>query len=184
LYAIGKSAVIVQAHYGNWEWAGMGLDLVAPHKTIAVYKPLNNTKIDRIVKKMRGKFGIELVEMKRAPRRILKQTEPTLSILIADQTPFRTDIEYKTQFLNQLTPVFLGPEKIAKFAKQDVLYLHSKRIKRGHYEIELIPVSKASDELALFEITNRHLKILEDIIKEKPADWLWSHRRWKYQNHK
>ncbi|WP_448634902.1 hypothetical protein [Pedobacter panaciterrae] len=32
-----------------------------------------------------------------------------------------------------------------------------------------------------FEITRLHTQFLEEIIKDEPAYWLWSHRRWKHK---
>jgi KDO2-lipid IV(A) lauroyltransferase len=31
-----------------------------------------------------------------------------------------------------------------------------------------------------YAITEKHVRMLEDFIKEAPEYWLWSHRRWKY----
>jgi len=31
------------------------------------------------------------------------------------------------------------------------------------------------------EITEKYMRKLETIIKKKPEDWLWAHRRWKFK---
>ena len=49
-------------------------------------------------------------------------------------------------------------------------------------EAELI--CEGPEGLKPFEITNRHVHILEELIREEPAYWLWSHRRWKHSYEK
>ncbi len=49
-------------------------------------------------------------------------------------------------------------------------------------EAELI--CESPEGLKPFEITNRHAAILEDLIREEPAYWLWSHKRWKHSYEK
>jgi KDO2-lipid IV(A) lauroyltransferase len=57
----------------------------------------------------------------------------------------------------------------------------TRRIKRGHYltTCELLCASPAAT--AEGKITRLFMQKLETSIREKPADWLWSHRRWKHQ---
>ena len=45
-------------------------------------------------------------------------------------------------------------------------------------DIELI--CEDPNSMEPYEITNRHVQILEDLIREEPQYWLWSHRRWKH----
>ena len=54
-----------------------------------------------------------------------------------------------------------------------------KKIKRGYYEFEYIVVEAEPTKTQLGDITKAHTQVLEDTIKEDPAGWLWSHRRWK-----
>jgi len=55
------------------------------------------------------------------------------------------------------------------------------RRRRGHYEVEFRklgepPYEKDSDQRML----ERYIGELEQMIREAPSDWLWSHNRWKY----
>ena len=71
LYAKGKSCIIVTAHYGNWEWPSV-LGDCTNYKSLAVYKPLSNKPLDRLLIQMRSRFGWELVPMNQAIRAIFK----------------------------------------------------------------------------------------------------------------
>ncbi|HYW96559.1 MAG TPA: lysophospholipid acyltransferase family protein [Bacteroidales bacterium] len=180
-FAEGKSVVAIAAHYGNWEWL-QGLTGSIPHKPIAVYKPLNNGDMDRVLTQQRSRFGAELVSMRdiiRTLRRYHREKQPTLSMYISDQSPVWEEIQYWMPFLNQSTPVYLGPEKIAREFGMAVVYLRMHVVRRGYYEVEIIPVTGDARREKDHVVTNRHVNLLEKTIMEKPEYWLWSHRRWK-----
>ncbi|PLX01850.1 MAG: hypothetical protein C0595_13200 [Marinilabiliales bacterium] len=54
-----------------------------------------------------------------------------------------------------------------------------QRVKRGFYELELTVLADNPKELKDGEVTARLAAKLEEVIKKKPENWLWSHRRWK-----
>jgi len=183
LYSQGKSIVGVTAHYGNWE-IFITLPLFSPHTTLCVYKPLNNKFFDREFYKMRAKFGEVPVTMNDAYRAVLKfNRNHTLTILglISDQRPPVKSSNYWTTFLNQETPVFLGPEKIAKKLNAAVVYTHVDKIKRGKYLLIPTLLYDEVKNCKEYEITEAHLRLLENYIREKPEYWLWSHKRWKHK---
>ncbi|MCH8904364.1 MAG: lysophospholipid acyltransferase family protein [Bacteroidetes bacterium] len=176
----GKSIIAVSSHYCNWELGGFSIALNANHQLLAAYLPLSNKYFDNLVNKMRKKFGAILVEPERIARAMVEHKENlTISVYIADQAPLHSDQAYWTTFLNQDTPVFTGPEKIAKLVDSPVVYLYMQRIKRGYYTIEVIAINDKPRETEENETTEKQLRVLENIIKERPENWLWSHKRWK-----
>ena len=177
----GISVVAVAAHYGNWEWL-QSLAQNIRHKPIAVYKPQNNKDMDAVLNRQRSKFGAEIVSMRdiiRVLRQYNRQKKPTLSMYISDQSPVWEEIQYWTMFMNQLTPVYLGPEKIAREFGMAVVFLKMHVISRGCYEVEIIPITEDASLEPEYAITEKHLHLLQETIREKPEYWLWSHRRWK-----
>ena len=105
----------------------------------------------------------------------------TLYGFIADQTPAKSQIRYYTTFLNQETPVFLGVEKIAEKYDMSVVFANVQKIRRGYYEITMELLFESTTGLPEYEVTEKHVKRLEDLIREKPEYWIWTHRRWKYK---
>ena len=181
LYKKGLHCIAVTAHYCNWEYYA-GTCGKTPYNIMSLYKPLSNKYIDRLLTRIRTKFGADLVPMSGALRAIVKyKREGTLTVsgFIADQTPVRQYIQYWTTFLNQDTPVFLGVEKVAKQTKQAVIFLKMLPVKLGFYEIEVIKLYEDVSNLPDYEVTEAHVRLLEKIIQEKPEYWLWTHRRWK-----
>ncbi|MEJ2882178.1 lysophospholipid acyltransferase family protein [Pedobacter sp. GR22-6] len=178
----GQSVIGILGHYGNWELNALRFSQLFSEKRIIVYKPLNNKFFDNLMISMRSRFGATLVGMKQTMRKLTQyRHERTMTVLVGDQTPARAEVTYFTDFLNQPTAVFLGVEKLAKLTNSVVVFCDIRRIKRGYYRCSFIPLfnnPKSTDE---YEITNKHVKYLEEVIRQQPQYWLWSHRRWKYK---
>ncbi|MEA1886108.1 MAG: lysophospholipid acyltransferase family protein [Bacteroidota bacterium] len=179
----GRSTIAVFGHYGNWEWV-ISLPLSIKYKVLAAYKPLTNKYFDRYFLKFRSQYGFELVPMARTGRVIYRYEEAginTLTGLVADQTPPASEIQYWTKFLNQDTPVYLGIEKLSQKFNMAVVFFHIDKIKRGFYEVTPEIITDEPSGYKPYELTEKHVKLLEEQIKTRPELWMWSHRRWKHK---
>ena len=105
----------------------------------------------------------------------------SLYAFITDQTPPKADIKYWTQFLNQETPVYLGAEKIAMKFNMAVVFFNIRKTGRGKYILKPELLFDDCSGLADHDITEAHVRKLEELIVNKPEYWIWSHRRWKYK---
>ncbi len=101
--------------------------------------------------------------------------------LVADQTPAQAEIRYYTPFLNQETPVFLGIEKIALKYDMSIVFFNVRKIRRGFYNLTFELLFERTAGLPEYKVTETHVKRLEELIREKPEYWIWTHRRWKYK---
>jgi KDO2-lipid IV(A) lauroyltransferase len=180
-FAQNKSVIAAAGHYGNWEMAS-NVGLTTDKNTLVVYKPLTNQIFERFLKKVRSRFNAKMVPMKTSFREILSyRKEPTISILISDQTPVQSDAHCFTTFLNQPTAVFLGIEKLAKSYNYPIVFCDVKVIKRGHYTCKFVPLVDEPKSTAEYEITEAHVRYLEKMIQKEPQYWIWSHKRWKFR---
>jgi Kdo2-lipid IVA lauroyltransferase/acyltransferase len=181
-----RGVVVVMSHTGNWEWIsqqvcfeGRGFEYIG---VIAKEVSSNNfNEIFTYIRMRLQKGNAEIIPFKDTARHLTSIRHKTnMLITIADQTPHKDEIQYRTDFLNQDSGVFLGPERIARSLNHAVVFCHVKQISRGYYGIDLELITNSPKECAPFEITNKHVKLLEKDITEQPETWLWSHRRWKY----
>jgi len=182
LYASGKLVMAVTGHYGNWEYLNT-LALASKYPVAAIYKPLHIKPIDRMIKRNRTRFGVMVSPMEKIARKLIMhhiEKDPVMTIFLADQRPLMKNIHYWTKFMGLDTPLYLGTEKLARKLEAAVVFLKILKVKRGRYEVEIELICKDPNDLAPFEITNRHVQILENLIREQPEYWLWSHRRWKH----
>ncbi len=177
-----RDIVCLLGHYNNWEWPTL-LPQMMKYKIIIIYKPLQNKYFNNYINKQRSKYGIVLTPMSQVIREIIKYRQKginTLSIFISDQTPAKGNIRYRMPFLNQDTPVFTGAEKIAVKYDTAVVFLNIQKQSRGHYNLKTELLFEHATGLPEHTITKRFNERLEEVIKEKPQYWIWSHRRWKY----
>ncbi|MEE1946793.1 lysophospholipid acyltransferase family protein [Pedobacter sp. KR3-3] len=178
----GQSVLICSAHYGNWEWGTLSFGLAISAQNYPIYKPLKDVVFDCWLRKVRSRFGNKMIAMNQTLRALqANKTEATVFCFGNDQSPSKDELNYWTTFLGQPSAVQLGIEKIAKKTNRPVFYLKTTVLKKGYYEVECVPLCLDPAAAAEFEITELHVRLLEKIILEEPAYWLWSHRRWKHQ---
>ncbi len=177
-----SSAIVMTAHYCNWEWVLLGCAAHFPFSMNGIYKPLSNAQADQLMLRIRSRFDSQPVAMKMLMRFIVQQRDrPHAYGMVADQAPPRRDKKYWTHFLQQETAFFPGSEKLAKATQYPVLYVKMQRVKRGYYQISFQEIAQAPYEKEGFQITEKYVRLLEQHILEEPAYWLWSHNRWKYK---
>lgn len=180
LFDQNQSAILLGSHYGNWEWGVLSFPLVVQQQVFGVYKPLKNKALDSYLNVLRKQWGLHLTEMSQAGRAVVQQkSKPTIFVLIADQTPFDVRPAHWVKFLRQDTPFLHGPDKLARQTGYPVFYFEIERVGRGFHEVSFSPICEAPKKLAEGEITKLFAKKLEATIHRDPANWLWSHRRWK-----
>lgn len=183
LYGEGRDIVAVCSHYNNWEWLS-SMPLNSGYTGMTIYKPLKNKYFDKLMYDLRSKYGVVASPMQSILREMIKRRkngELTVTAFIADQTPPPDEHTYWTSFLNQETGFFTGPEKVAVKLDMAVIFVHIIKFRRGYYEVEASLISESPKNETPFAITEKHVRKLEEIIREQPEFWLWSHRRWKHK---
>lgn len=178
-----KTGVIATpCHYGNWEWGSMSPSLYFSHKIIVFYKPLSNPYINRFVNKNRSRTGGILTSIYKTAETFKKLTDKgVIYIMAADQSPSNAKRAVWVDFMGRETAFLHGPEIYAKKYNYPVIFTDIKRVKRGFYELTLSLISDHSSKTVDGEITRLYAKKLETAIRNKPEDYLWSHKRWKHQ---
>jgi KDO2-lipid IV(A) lauroyltransferase len=189
-YKEEKNIVLVLGHLGNWEWAGSTFSLICNQQLYVIFHPFKNKYFNDLIVRMRTRFGTKLIEMKNTFRDMVKIKEANLwngpgstaTAFIADQSP-SPENAYWTQFMNQDTAVFWGTERIARKLNYPVIFINVKKIKRGYYQIVAAILCENPSATSDGEITEIHIRKLEQEICVSPETWLWSHRRWKHKRH-
>jgi KDO2-lipid IV(A) lauroyltransferase len=71
---------------------------------------------------------------------------------------------------------------IAKRLDMAVLFVRTKKVKRGYYEAYFEQITDTPKEYPDYEITDIFLKKVEEQIYEAPEYFLWTHKRWKHRD--
>ena len=180
LYKQNKSVLLVSGHYNNREWMISSQAFLFSHHSMGIGMPLSNGFWDKKINNKRARFGMDIAHAKNYKEKIKTYKDKPLAILtLSDQSPGNSLKSFWTTFLNQPTAVLFGIEMMAHEYQYEIVFYKTRKIKRGHYQIELVHMNQSSKNLKWGEITKWHTKQLENLILENPAYWLWTHKRWK-----
>jgi len=175
-----ESIIVLTIHQGNWEWMLHGATIGLNIPIDGVYKPLHSKTADKLIFDIRSQFGSRPLSMAEATKDIIRRRrEFRLFVMVADQSPVRTERGHWTEFMNQQAAFYQGAESIANLTRFPVLYAQCHRRRTGYYEIEFKELASPPYEKGSHEITDRYVAMAEQAIREEPESWLWSNRRWK-----
>ncbi len=181
-YQQQQSIILLTTHQCNWEWLLLAGCLALPHPVDAVYKPLSNLKIDRLMQSARSRFGGQPIAKDRVLREVLRRRHQTRAIaMVADQTPAARTARYWVDFLQQKTGFYRAVEQLPKAVNYPVFFVQMKRLRRGYYEATFVPVGTPPYDKEALTILPRYAEEAQRMIVAQPANWLWSHKRWKHQ---
>jgi len=205
LWARQANVMGVSGHLANWEWQGLSLAMDFEHTCFIIYKPLSNATLNRLILRSRERFGAKLISIKKL-REIFQMNHgrPFLTGLLSDQAPHDYSKAFEVEFFGRPTWITPGAGVLTVQRGMTPIWGWMKRVGRSRYEwgAEILDVrapsqggpsadaaqidriakahglnqAQAADALAL---TRLFTQKLEAHIRENPADWLWSHRRWK-----
>lgn len=180
----GKSIALYMGHYGNWEWvSSFPLWLEENVLAVQIYHKLSNENMDRLILHNRGRMGAISVEMRKTARYITEmamKNKVGIVGFIADQSPKKKESRHFLHFLNHEAPVLTGTEKMIKHYGFEAWFLDMKRVKRGYYEAELIQINDNPPAVPDFGLTAVYFRMLEQMIRNCPELYLWTHNRFKH----
>ncbi len=185
--ARGQSVMLYAAHIGNWEWL-TSVTMWLSDETRArgnvlgeAYHPLENEWFDKFFIRLRSRYTSCYPGNKILRMMMHKQQEGKHMALgfLSDQHPLPGHDGHIVKFLNHPTAIINGTEAVARILDMRVGYFYMRKVKRGHYECTLMPMCEYAKQTKKGELSRQYAQLLEENIKEQPAYWLWTHKRWK-----
>ena len=173
-----KPVIFVSGHFANFEL--MSMEIVKKNiKLATIYRPLNNVFLNPYMEFLRKKYvcNNQIKKGIKGVRNAIDFIKKDFSIaLMIDQRvsegeeisffgkkAFTTTLpaQLSLKFDLEILPVFIQREKNDKFIIEFQKPLNNKNFKNK------------------FELTLKLNKILEEMIKKNPYQWIWTHNRWK-----
>ena len=179
----GKSVQLHSGHQFNWEYGSLLMSktiTALPH--YAVYIPIQNKVMSRLFLKIRQKYGarfINATEFRSKREELFK--EKFSIILAADQNPGNPSTSYWQYYFKRPAPFITGPETGARKNNTAVVFVRSRKPRRGYYECICSVFTDNAAQTGIGEITRGFRDFLEQVIAEEPDNYLWTHRRWKWE---
>jgi KDO2-lipid IV(A) lauroyltransferase len=181
----GSGKIILSAHFGNWEYLGHFVGINFKIKVPAIVKKMRNPLTDKYFVESRNQYSLYTLYMDKNIKEIYKVLiagQPI--VMLADQSAPREALYVK--FFNRWATVFQGPAVFALKCKATMRMLlcirnENNTFKIIHEEIKTEDLKEPSQD-NIYELTKRHVEVLEKYIRKYPEQWLWSHRRWKHSD--
>ncbi|HEX2790323.1 MAG TPA: lysophospholipid acyltransferase family protein [Steroidobacteraceae bacterium] len=176
----GRSVLLLGAHQCNWEWTLQATVLYLGVPIEAAYKPLHAAGFDRELRTLRCRYGAHLIAAKKLVREVVRRRGQLHAVALhADQMPSSSGRRQWLNFLGRDTAFYPGPAEIARLTGYAAFFVPMRRLSRGQYQLDFLPICVAGERLDPELFTARYAGLVEAMIRENPADWTWVHRRWK-----
>lgn len=177
----GKGAVLVTAHYGNWELFGAAVGRRVGGVAY-VFPPQSNPGSGARINETRSRLGVELIDMEQGMRRALKRILQGGHIgMLMDQDARKIGVH--VPFFGRPASTLTGPARLAIRARAPIYFGLLDRVGRATYRGKTLswlePIAGAEEEAELLRLTTAMNVALETAIRERPDHWYWIHRRWK-----
>jgi len=179
-----KNILALCSHYANWEW-NTSLNLFIKSKGYAVYQKVGNKYFDKLVRDLRSKWNTTLITTQETVKTIVRNENQNIKGIygmVSDQSPQVSRAQHWDKFMGITVPIHNGTEILARKFDLAVVFLKVSKVKRGYYQVELIPITLSGKNTQPNEITRKFIALTEQQIYERPEHYLWSHKRWKHRN--
>ena len=193
LFELAPSMVVMYSHCGNWELFG-GLESynytdtpfpIGWPNVVVAYRELSSKTWDDI---MRDNRFAPLRDRKHFPgyvetKDIIRyayahRDEKKVYNLNTDQRPyFASPANLDIEFLGQHVKTMTGGAALARKFGMAVAYLSMRRDRRGHYTLHYTTLCEDASQVPVEDIMKQYYALLESEIRELPANYLWTHRR-------
>jgi len=173
-----KSVVFISGHLSNFELMAMHIEK-SGIKLSAIYRPLNNIFLNKIMERIRKKYICKyqikkgIGGMKKLMH--LKKLNYSTALMI-DQ---RVSQGIRSDFFNQKALTTTIPAQLVKKFKIPIVPIFIERINNINFKIVVKNPITFDNEETTKTITDKLNLVLEKMILHKPELWIWSHNRWK-----
>ena len=179
--AEGHGVVVLTGHIGTWEWLSAAFTLNGlPVTAIAKLQP--NAEYSRVLDDLRATIRVEIFNRGtnelRAAGRALKEGKILGFLADQDAGPGGAFIK----FLGKTASTPLGPAVFSRRFNAPVLPAFILRKENGRHLVKIGEIMHFEDtgdtDADLLRFTEKMTKILEEVIRENPTQWLWFQKRW------
>jgi KDO2-lipid IV(A) lauroyltransferase len=181
----GKGVLFLTMHYGAWELLPYAHALYGNPLSFVIRR-LDNRYLDKMVRESRQASGNTVIDKKGAARRMIQELRHGRDVgILIDQSVAPEEGVFASFFGRPASsPAILAILALRNNAPVVCGTLRYNRRQDKHRIIflpalELIRTGNSERDILLN--TESYNKTLEHLIRQKPSQWLWMHRRWKGQ---
>ena len=179
----GKGVLYLTGHIGAWELSSFAHALYGfPLHYMA--RPLDNTRVDALVNRYRCLSGNRPIFKNESARALLKILRESGTVgILADQNTMPEEGVF-VDFFGKTACTTTGIARLALHTDAAVVpgYAYwddTIRKYRLRFEPAVELIRTGETERDIFVNTQKFAKVIEQIIRKHPEQWVWVHARWK-----
>jgi KDO2-lipid IV(A) lauroyltransferase len=176
-----KGCILLMAHMGNWEILTQLKILVPEIQSLAsLYRPLDNSLLDRLVKRRRQSKGASLYSREDGfAKPIIHLKEGGTLGCIADQNAGKHGMV--VPFFGKLSSMTNLPALLHRKTKAPIIPLSMCTAGPGKWKVIFNPAIDIPEHAKkdTYQVTIQCAYAYEKIMSESPADVLWMHNYWR-----
>jgi KDO2-lipid IV(A) lauroyltransferase len=182
LAAKGLSIQFHAGHQMNWEYANWAVAKNLNIPWIGIYQPISNKAMNKIFLDLRGRYKTILVSTREFKTSMHQLFKDQYAIGLAADQNTSPATGYWQYFFSKPAPFIMGPEKGAiKNNTAVVFYNIIRGEKRGHFHMEPTIITENAGQMEKGVLTRMYRDFLENVIRQQPENYLWTHRRWRHE---
>jgi KDO2-lipid IV(A) lauroyltransferase len=179
----GKGVLYLTGHIGAWELSSFAHALYG-YPLHYMARPLDNQRLDALVNQYRCSSGNRPIFKNESARVMLKILKDSGTIgILADQNTMPEEGVF-VDFFGKSACTTTGIARVALHTGSAVVpgYAHwddTIQKYRLRFEPPVGLLRTGDTERDVLENTQRFAKVIEEIVREHPDQWVWVHKRWK-----
>ena len=173
-----QKVIFISGHFSNFELMAMQLEKMGI-KIAAIYRPLNNIFLNKIMERIRKKYICKNQIRKGIGglKELMKLNKNGYSTaLMIDQ---RVSEGSKINFFNEKAFTTTIPAQLIKRFNISVVPIFIERFDSIKFKMTVNTPIDFAEEDSIDDITENLNGIIEKMIIKNPNNWIWSHNRWK-----
>jgi Kdo2-lipid IVA lauroyltransferase/acyltransferase len=179
----GKGVLYLTGHIGAWELSSFAHALYG-YPLHYMARPLDNKRLDALVNQFRCSSGNKPIFKNESARVMLKILKDSGTVgILADQNTMPEEGAF-VEFFGKSACTTTGIARVALHTGAAVVpgyayWDETIQKYRLSFEPPVELIRTGDTERDVFENTRRFARVIEEIIRKHPDQWVWVHKRWK-----
>ncbi len=177
----GKGAMVITAHYGNWELLGAIIVTLFGHDLAVLARDSTDRETARLVNAARNALGMQVLSRDDLSEMIAWLRQGKVLGVLPDQRQPKGGLIL--DFMGRPATTSTGPAILALRTGAAIVPGFTRRLPNGRFHTVFCPPLEPPQGMARSQATGAYSQSVNDAvgraISDHPEQWLWLHDRWR-----
>lgn len=179
-----EKIIFITGHYSNWELLPPAITSKYGITLVGIGRKLDSDTMDKVLLRNREQFGVEMLYRKGGMKGAIKALRQNKTVgFLMDQSLGEKQGGIKVDFFGKSVGHSPAASVLARNLGAIMIPAFISTDDYKHYTVTfykpIAPVKTDNKEADILTMTQAQASITEQVIREKPQEWFWVHKRWK-----